>query len=239
MSDLLRARNPLLRGAQNIHKAKTKDRPTEKVSEYAALAEASYARERRGKQKQLNKHAKNIRKHSKAEDIGNFIVDTDLKLGPHTTVYKNTKDNRIVVAYRGTQVSDFSDMSTDLAIALGAENISKRFRKHKRDFQNITAHYGDDKDYVVVGHSLGGSIASFITNEFDDVSEAHVFNPGSGISSLRERVSSKDSSDLNNRLHRHFMVGDPISYLGHTNAGVNDHVYTVPGVFNHSIHNFM
>ena len=40
----------------------------------------------------------------------------------------------------------------------------------------------DDRRLVVVGHSLGGSLANMIGEEFDGtVAETHAFNPGGSI----------------------------------------------------------
>jgi len=76
--------------------------------------------------------------------------------------------------------------------------------------------YGDDKDYSLGGHSLGGSIALNTMKESksirDRVKEVHAFNPGYTLpfhNSLK--VDKKTKRELDKKVNVHRVKGDIVS----------------------------
>jgi alpha-beta hydrolase superfamily lysophospholipase len=84
--------------------------------------------------------------------------------------------------------------------------------------------YGDDKDYSLSGHSLGGSIALNTMEQSksirDRVKEVHVFNPGyTGL--FHGSIKPKDKKvkrELDKKVNIHRVKGDIVS--AHANKEV-------------------
>jgi hypothetical protein len=81
-----------------------------------------------------------------------------------------------VMAIRGTETRDnYSDLGTDMNIMMGNENTTSRFNSDLEFASNNNI----DK---LTGHSLGGSIAGYISNQLNI--PAVIFAPGSGKNQL-------------------------------------------------------
>lgn len=145
----------------------------------------------------------------------------------HTSVYYN--NDEVVIAYRGT-ANLTGDLLSDAAIAVGMEANNGRFKKSEKEFLDIASKYADKK-ITTTGHSLGGSIAKHVQGKYTDiVDETHIFNAGSGFNTAIDPT-------LNNSVHSHHILGDPISALGTHNAH-NVHVYKPKKANVHSLSNF-
>jgi len=159
----------------------------------------------------------------------------------HIAVIKDNSSNDIYISHRGTKTNDFSDLSADLAIAVGSENLHKRFKEADTHFEKVKEKYGDDKNYIVVGHSLGGALGRSVAKKHD--LEAHLFNLGSGIGDVRNSLTHKLAPEKKRENDiTHYTTGkDPISLLG-TLPGSADKIVKVDvkeGVSNaHSLANF-
>ncbi len=79
--------------------------------------------------------------------------------GMQAVAFRNAQ-NEIVIAYRGTELNDIGDVSSDINILLG--NIPQAQLTDAENFYKaVVAQYGDE-NIVITGHSLGGAIAQII-----------------------------------------------------------------------------
>lgn len=86
----------------------------------------------------------------------------------------------VVVAYRGT--SDMSDVRNDLLLASNTNvNRLKQLLSSEVDCIDAVARKYPEARIHVTGHSLGGTIAMFVTVHTGLVSGGHIFNPGAGV----------------------------------------------------------
>ena len=108
-------------------------------------------------------------------------IDRDLSTRRHKVFY-NKKTNESVYSARGTKVSDFKDLKSDLEIVGSRfkKNLfrrSKRVKDEKKAFSKFSKKYSD-YDRQGTGHSLGGAVIAELTKKDKDV-EATAFSRGS------------------------------------------------------------
>jgi hypothetical protein len=115
--------------------------------------------------------------------------------------YKDEENKRIYVAHRGT--SKKKDISADIALFFGQERSHPRF-KRARKMEADLEHQYPGYDFVVTGHSLGGTLAQASAGR-KRVKSVTTFNKGSGIVDLLRPRSSKQTDYVN--------VYDPVSAL--------------------------
>lgn len=84
--------------------------------------------------------------------------------------------NKLIHGYRGT--SNGGDLGTDWKLFWGALKNTDRVRRNRERVSRIQVQH-PDLEYVHVGHSLGGSIASQMAHERDQ--SAVTFNRGVGL----------------------------------------------------------
>ena len=78
---------------------------------------------------------------------------------PTLKFYKNTQDNTIIVAIRGTKPTDPEDVKADAMIGVGMLEKSPRYLGDLQTLQRVQQQYNPLQfDYYGVGHSLGGAI---------------------------------------------------------------------------------
>jgi hypothetical protein len=91
----------------------------------------------------------------------------DAKLSNHNQkIYYNKKENKLLDVVAGTH--NLSDVGTDIWLALGGLKKTKRYNEAKSTLEKARKKY-NPKDVVVSGHSLGGSIAQYISSKSDKV----------------------------------------------------------------------
>lgn len=123
------------------------------------------------------------------------------------SLYKNVDKKRIVIAFHGTKPERGKDWDANAHIVSGRENESVRFHNALATFDEIRRSMKSTKHYAIyiIGHSLGGSIALFITHKRSVVSKAVVFNPG---------VVWNKATNLQDRRNRFICVlGDFVSHV--------------------------
>lgn len=109
-----------------------------------------------------------------------YKVDAQLS-NRNRTVFFDESTGEAVVSYRGTNPKNFGDLGTDLAIAVGAQGKTSRFKNAEAVAKQAVAKYG--KEHVTLtGHSLGGTQALYVGNKLD--LKAKAFNPGKGFDGL-------------------------------------------------------
>ena len=93
-----------------------------------------------------------------------------------------TRGNNVHINYTGTNVNNPRDLLSDAALSVGVQRSNQDFTNRRKKTRDIMRQYGDDKDYSLGGHSLGGSHAlnnmSQSKSIRDRVKSVHVFNPG-------------------------------------------------------------
>jgi hypothetical protein len=115
--------------------------------------------------------------------------------------YKDEASKKIYVAHRGTAKK--KDISADVALFFGAERSHPRFKRAKKMQAELERQY-PGYEFVVTGHSLGGTLAQSSAHR-KRVSSITTFNKGSGIMD-RYRTRSRKQTDYVN-------VYDPVSAL--------------------------
>ncbi|CAL8468236.1 g7775 [Coccomyxa elongata] len=106
-----------------------------------------------------------------------YLVYEELSNRNRTTFY-HPDTKKAVVAFRGTNPRDPSDLLADFLIARGQTGLSTRFKTSASTVRKANKKYG--KDMVsVTGHSLGGSQALDVNRRLGN--PAYAFNPGSGV----------------------------------------------------------
>lgn len=106
-----------------------------------------------------------------------YLVDDELSNRNRTTFY-HPETKKAVVAFRGTNPRDPSDLLADYLIARGQTGVSTRFKTSATTVRKANKKYGND-NVSVTGHSLGGSQALDINRKLGN--KAYAFNPGAGV----------------------------------------------------------
>lgn len=196
--------------------------------EHAALAQAAYDLHSDG----LDAAQSNLR------DAG-YDYELDRDLSNDIGIVARKPNGEVVVAYRGTDPLQLSDLTADALIALGS-NIAygrpipgSRFANAEHLFRQTKEKYGSVP--VLTGHSLGGTLADYVGRRNEARSIA--FNPGE---TPLEMLGTMVRAPSNTRVY--VTPDDPIS-LGAQLRGNYDTVITVPrkGSFlsTHGLHNFL
>ena len=115
-------------------------------------------------------------------------------------VYFNPNDDKLLISYRGTK-NLINDIPTDLAILTGNLKNTSRHKQGQATYEKAKQKYNKDS-VTLVGHSLGGSLASSIGGKNDNII---TYNKGVGL------IKSHDEK-ANEKAFRHVL--DPVSALG-------------------------
>jgi len=147
--------------------------------EYAVLSKAAYSFS--GKKNDRNSAA-SVRGVLDSQGGGGgvasrYTVDTSLSDHDHVT-FVDGSSGRAVVAYRGTDKTNVSDLFTDAAIFLGVQDHTKRFKRAAEVARKAVDKYGEENVHAT-GHSLGGSQALYATRVTGMPSYA--YNPGRSL----------------------------------------------------------
>lgn len=145
-----------------------------------------------------------------------YVFDNELS-NINDRVYYRPDDKRLLISYRGTH-NLLRDIPTDLSIFMNRLDKSKRYKEGKDTYNKAKEKYHTNA--TLVGHSLGGSLASEIA-EADD----RVYTYNKGIGHLMHKVKPNETA------YRHIL--DPVSILsiGDTNTksigNITDNIFTV------------
>ena len=177
------------------------------VSDSAKIAQIHYIYQARP-----NKERANLFASRKLGRIG-YDLDTD-----HTDadVLTAKKGNNVHINYSGTNIESPRDILSDVALSVGLQNKNKQFSDRRKKTREVMRKYGDDKEYSLSGHSLGGSIALNTIKESksirDRVNVVHAFNPGyTPLFHNSLNVDKKVKKELDKTVNVHRVKGDVVS----------------------------
>ncbi len=103
-------------------------------------------------------------------------LDQELNFPLHN-LYVNKTEEKILIAYRGTDFTELKDIISDIQIILGTNAIDIRLQQSLDFFDQVKVKYPQHKKWIA-GHSLGGTIA-FIVAKHRKPDRTITFNPGS------------------------------------------------------------
>ena len=117
----------------------------------------------------------------------------------------------IVLAIRGTQISNTDDLKLDAKILISGTmglRSTDRFRTLTRRLNTIKRcrKWNTNVPVVIVGHSLGGSLAKELLEMYTyKIASIHIFNPGASVGdafeNLRDKYLAYWKKDLKCRLY--------------------------------------
>jgi hypothetical protein len=153
-------------------------------------------------------------------------------------IYINKATKNIIIGYKGTDIKDFKDLSSDLEIILGVSGLDKRLKQSLKVYDKIRKKFPAYTKWIC-GHSLGGTIA-YIVAKHRLPDRCTVFNPGSSPNMLFVHMltDTMQGTLWTKNVYTYKMLGDPISafsYVGNTKVF---RIKAIDPLFLHSIENF-
>ena len=138
------------------------------------------------------------------------------------------RDNQVIIAFRGTQLDDWDDIKTDVENFLGGNPQQYQDAIDFVDTFQQNCPSGVDKDKIIlVGHSLGGGLASYVA--LKNQLFAWVFNAAGLGTGLRVKIG--ENIDLQNMVRNIDVDGDPVSDLCNKQGSKGSQIgmiYTLP-----------
>jgi hypothetical protein len=178
------------------------------MSESAKIANIHYIYQQRPNKERANKMVK--------RKLGRIGYELD-EANTDKDVLTATKGNNVHINYTGTNVNSPRDIISDVALATGVQRINPQFKERRQKTRDIMRQYGDDRDYSLGGHSLGGSIALDTLKQSKSIRDrtkvAHVFNPGY-TKAFHESIKPSDKKvkkELDKKVNIHRVKGDIVS----------------------------
>ena len=185
------------------------------MNESAKIANIHYIYQQRPNKERANKMAK--------RKLGRFGYELD-EANTDKDVLTAKRGNNIHINYTGTNVNSPRDIISDVALGVGVQRINPQFKERRQKTRDIMRQYGDEKDYSLGGHSLGGSIAMNTLKQSksirDRVKVSHVFNPGY-TKAFHESIKPTDKKIkrvLDKKVNHHRVKGDLVSAYSHNDT---------------------
>jgi dienelactone hydrolase len=155
--------------------------------------------------------------HKKASRrLSKFGYELDKKNTDKDVLTAKKGDNNIHINYSGTNIRNPRDIISDAALATGVQRLNPQFKERRQKTRDIMRQYGDNKDYTMSGHSLGGSIALNTVSQSksirDRVKKVDVFNPGYTLPFHNSiKVDKPIKRELDKKVTLHRTKGDIVS----------------------------
>jgi len=184
------------------------------MNESAKIANIHYIYQQRPNKLRADKMAK--------RKLGRFGYELD-ETNTDKDVLTAKRGNNIHINYTGTNVNSPRDIISDVALATGAQRINPQFKERRQKTRSIMRQYGDDKDYSMSGHSLGGSIALNTLKQSKSIRDrtkvAHVFNAGY-TKAFHEsiKVDKPIKRELDKKVNIHRVKGYIVSAYSHNDT---------------------
>lgn len=128
-------------------------------------------------------------------------------------VYQHKKTKKVTIAFRGTDPTNWRDLSTDALMTTGWGSWGTRFKNARKITEEVIRRYGRD-NVVVTGHSLGGAQALHVSQRYGV--KAEVFNPYVHPSDTN-RLRIRADWDKKKGIHHNLVRGYPEAVI-HTNV---------------------
>jgi hypothetical protein len=179
-----------------------------KVNESAKIAQIHYIYQSRPNTQRAHKYAK--RKLSRiGYELDEKNTDAD--------VLTATRGNNVHINYSGTNINNPRDIVSDIALGTGLQKLNPQFTERRKKTREIMRSYGDNKDYSLSGHSLGGSILIDTLARSKSIRQrvntAHTFN--SGYSKMFHdsipALDKQEKKELNKKVAHFRIKGDVVS----------------------------
>jgi len=138
---------------------------------------------------------KNGYNKNKKKSMDGYVLDKQLS-NHNNQIYYNKKDNKLLHNINGT--NSISDVITDVYLAAGKLKDTSRYKESHEKLRQAKEKYKIN-DAIVTGHSLGATIAGYISGKNDNVITA---NKGATIG---QKVRSNETHHRTN--------GDLVSLL--------------------------
>ena len=177
------------------------------MSESAKISNIHYIYQDRPNKERANKMAK--------RKLGRLGYELD-EANTDKDVLTAKRGNNIHINYTGTNINSPRDIISDVALGVGVQRINPQFKERRQKTRNIMRQYGDDIDYSLGGHSLGGSIALNTLSQSKSIRDrtkvAHVFNAGY-TKAFHEsvKVDKLIKRELDKKVNIHRVKGDIVS----------------------------
>jgi hypothetical protein len=156
-----------------------------------------------------------------------YQLDSDLS-DRETSVFVNPETKQVMIAHRGTDLSDpktfLKDLKSDGNILIGKTRRDKRFLEAEEKFNQVKGKYSPEEYQLnVTGHSLGGALAKHVNQRHEgeiarDVNFSRGSSPFPGWLGKKTAKPQDNQVDISNAF-------DPIS-LGARMQGGNQVVDT-------------
>ena len=177
------------------------------MNESAKIANIHYIYQQRPNKERANKMAK--------RKLGRLGYELD-EANTDKDVLTAKRGNNVHINYTGTNVNSPRDIISDVALATGVQRINPQFKERRQTTRQIMRQYGDEKDYSLGGHSLGGSIAMNTLKQSKSIRDrtkvAHVFNPGYTLPFHNSiKVDKPIKKELDKKVNIHRVKGDIVS----------------------------
>jgi len=179
------------------------------VAVYAALADAAYIDNDQG--------------------VDDLLVELFMRYGlshfdalPDFTTstsraFIDRRNDRVIIANRGTDITDTNDIAADIQIALDTEKTHSRFTTAEDAFKAVRDAY-PDMDIILTGHSLGATVNRYVyERNKNDIHEIYNFNPGSSplavLKSIKYNPLKLLRTKRDKKIRNYHIKGDLISYF--------------------------
>ena len=150
-----------------------------------------------------------------------YIMDTELS-NIENKVYHNDKTGDLLIAYRGSKNLRNDWLDTNVKLLQNRLNQTERFKRSEDVYNKAKTKYHKDSA-ILVGDSLGGSLASSVGSDNDKI---YTYNKGlAGIIG-----NKKNEQSFRNR-------GDVVSLLGMFSKNTKTLGYDKNPLFAHNINN--
>jgi hypothetical protein len=179
-----------------------------KVNESAKIAQIHYIYQSRPNVERAHRYAK--------RKLGRLGYELDEK-NTNADILTATQGNNVHMNYSGTNINNPRDIVSDIALGTGLQKLNQQFTERRKKTREIMRSYGDDKDYSLSAHSLGGSILMDTLARSKSirqrVSTAHTFNAGY-TKMFHDSIPSLDKQEkkeLDKKVSHHRVKGDIVS----------------------------
>lgn len=143
------------------------------------------------------------------QEVDGWEKDLELSNVDRTVYHKGGKAK---VSYSGTRITSkhkWRDLGTDALVAIGAQDVSSRFKNSTKTANLAIAKYGKE-NVSLTGHSLGGSLAQHVSRKTG--------LKATGFSAAMSPVDLARKRTYSN-FHSVSTSADPISLVTHHYAG--------------------